>query len=539
MFTKTINKTILSMLAILTLAACGTAPLANLQASGAGSAAAAQAASPTATPLPAPTAAPVVVNGAGLAAYESTLEAIYAKVNPSVVTVSVTTNGSGNSPSSQNQGQTPSQSGLGSGFVYDTQGHIITNNHVIDGADIITITFSDGNSYPAKVVGRDPDADLAVLSVSAKSDELKPVTLADSSQVRVGQIAIAIGNPFGEEGSMTNGIISGLGRSLPVDSNQNGNSPSYTIPDIIQTDAPINPGNSGGVLVDIQGQVIGVTAAIESPVRANSGIGFVIPAEIVQRVVPQLIQAGSFQHPWLGISGTDLTSSIAKAMNLPTDQHGILVIDVASGSPAAKAGLKGSTQSTTIDGVDTPIGGDVITAINGEKLSAFNNLATWLVLQGSVGQSVKVDILREGKAQTLDVTLAARPAQTPTSSQQSSNQNPTSSTAFLGIRGVDMNSDIANAMNLPSNQQGVLVVQVASGSPADKAGLKGGLNNITIQGLSIRIGGDVIVKWDNQAIASSQDLQDALQNAKPGDQVALEVIRDGKPLRLSVTLGQR
>ena len=209
------------------------------------------------------------------------------------------------------QGQQPQQqyqSALGSGFVWDQNGDIVTNNHVVSGADKIEVTFSDGTIVPATLVGADPDSDLAVIKVDVPADKLHPVQLGDSSAVKVGQLAIAIGNPFGLEGTMTTGIISAVGRSLPANDNS---TQSYTIPDVIQTDAPINPGNSGGVLVDVQGQVLGVTSAIESPVRASAGVGFAIPSAIVNNVVPALIKDGKYVHSWLGISGTTLVPDLA------------------------------------------------------------------------------------------------------------------------------------------------------------------------------------------------------------------------------------
>ena len=356
-----------------------------------------------------------------LAAMQSTLEQIYNQVNPSVVYIDVLTSGTSstslqlppghpffNSPSQQ----VPSEA-QGSGFVWDTQGDIVTNNHVVSGASKITVTFSNGTTADATVVGTDPNSDLAVIKVNVPADQLHPVTLSDSSQVKVGQVAIAIGNPFGLTGTMTQGIISGLSRSLPVDTSSNSTSqgPVYNIPDIIQTDAAINPGNSGGVLVNTDGQVIGVTAAIRSPVDANSGIGFVIPSNIVQREVPALIQTGHYDHPYLGISGTDLTYDMAKTMNLSNTQKGALVITVSPNGPAAAAGLQGSSQQVTINGQPELVGGDIITAINGQPINNFEDLSAYLINNTQVGQTVTLTILRQGQEKTVLLTLGALPQQ--------------------------------------------------------------------------------------------------------------------------------
>jgi 2-alkenal reductase len=353
-----------------------------------------------------------------LAAYEGTLENIYQQVNPSVVNIQVleaTTpagnfgqnNPFGNAPDSNGQ-QPFYRQGAGSGFVWDNQGHIVTNNHVVDGADKVEVTFSDGTTVPAEVVGKDPYSDLAVLKADVPAG-VQPVKLADSTQVRVGQLAIAIGNPFALEGTMTVGIVSALGRSLPA-SSTGSNGTTFSIPDVIQTDAPINPGNSGGVLVNAQGQVIGVTAAIESPTQANAGIGFAIPSATVQQVVPDLIQKGSHEHAWLGVLATTLTPDLSQAMNLPEEQRGVLIIEVTEGSPAAKAGLRASQETTTINGQQAPVGGDVITAIDGEAIGTMDELIAYLSSRTSAGQTVSLSLLREGKATSAEVTLTARPA---------------------------------------------------------------------------------------------------------------------------------
>ncbi|MCL4487282.1 MAG: trypsin-like peptidase domain-containing protein [Chloroflexi bacterium] len=350
---------------------------------------------------------------------ESQYESIYTQVNPSVVMLQVTSQGTaGGLPNLPfNHPQVPGgqqQQALGSGFVWDTQGDIVTNNHVIDGATQISVVFSDGTTTSGKVVGADPDSDLAVVKVNMPASELHPVQMADPTQIKVGQIAVAIGNPYGEQNTMTAGIISALGRSQPVD-NGATQGPTYTIPDVIQTDAPINPGNSGGVLLNANGQVVGVTQSIESQSGSSAGIGFAIPGEIVQKVIPALISSGHYDHPYIGISGTSMTSSLAQAMNLNASQRGALVATVVPGGPAEKAGLQGSTQQTTIDGAQTSVGGDVITAIDGQPIKSFDDLTAYLARSTQVGQTVTLTILRHGQQQTVKLTLGARPASTSTS----------------------------------------------------------------------------------------------------------------------------
>lgn len=365
-------------------------------------------------------------NLSSIQAFESIFENIYYAVSPSVVNIHVIL-GSG-SGSSQTLpfpfGQQPNSGGgeaLGSGFVWDTQGHIVTNNHVIAGATSIDITFADGTNVVGKVVGTDPQSDLAVVqAVNAPANLLKPVRLGDSSKVKVGQMAIAIGNPFGLQGTMTQGIISALGRTLPVSQDtsngqglqgqgQSQTTGTFSIPDVIQTDAPINPGNSGGVLLNDAGEVIGVTAAISSPVEANSGVGFAIPSNTVQKEVPVLIQTGSYQHPYLGISGAALTPDIDQAMGLSATQRGVLIVDVVQGGPGANAGLQGSQQQANIGGQPTPIGGDVITAVNGQQVKTMEDLISYLDSSTAPGQTVTLTVLRNGRQTDVPVKLVARP----------------------------------------------------------------------------------------------------------------------------------
>jgi serine protease Do len=476
-----------------------------------------------ATPVPGAPAVADVNAAAALSALETGYEDIYAAVNPSVVLIQVVIAPNASSPQYQQA--------LGSGFVWDTNGHIVTNNHVVDGATDITVTFYDGTTVPAKVVGADPDSDLAVLLVSVPAGQLHPVTMADSTKAKAGQVAIAIGTPFGEQNTLTTGVISALGRTLPAnDSTASG--ASYTIPDVIQTDAPINPGNSGGVLLDIQGHVIGVTAAIESPVQSSSGIGFAIPSAIVQKDVPVLIKAGTFVHSWLGISGTSLTPDLAKAMNLSQDQRGALVVQVVSGSPADAAGILGSSKSVTILGQQTQVGGDVFVALDGQPVKTFDDVTAYLADSTDVGQTVTLTLLRNGKREDVKVTLQARPAATQSGAQGSA------SGAYLGVVGITMTPDIAAAMGLPTNQQGVLVQQVESGSPADQAGLQGSLQSATIKGQTVLVGGDIITNFGGQTLTSADDLQKLLDQAQPGDVVTLIVVRGTRQGRVRVQLDQ-
>jgi len=341
-----------------------------------------------------------------LAALQDALETIYAGVNPSVVSIRVTQQSSGGMilPFSEDL-PLPSEEGAGSGFVWDTEGHIVTNYHVIENATRIVVQFSDSTTAVASVIGSDPDSDLAVLKVEAPEAKLRSVRMAQA-EARVGQLAVAIGNPFGLGNTMTVGFVSAIGRSLAVGETLGS---QYSIPDIIQTDAPINPGNSGGVLVNEQGEVIGVTTAIVSPVQASVGIGFAIPATIVQRVVPVLIEKGAYAHPWIGISGTSLASEIATAMDLPAEQRGALVMEVITGGPADKAGLQGSTRQVTIGGRQVAVGGDVIIAFDGVPIRSFDELVSVLGAQSRPGQTVTLTVLRDGAERDIRLTLQERP----------------------------------------------------------------------------------------------------------------------------------
>jgi S1-C subfamily serine protease len=370
-------------------------------------------------------------------------------------------------------------------------------------------------------VGTDPNSDLAVLKVDVDSEDLFPVKLADSTEVKVGQLVAAIGNPFGLEGSMTVGFVSALGRSLPVGSS-NMLAATYTIPDIIQTDAPINPGNSGGVLVDADGYVVGVPTAIESPVRANAGIGFAVPSAIVQKIVPALIENGAYAHPWLGISGTSLTSQEAKALDMDADQRGALIIEVVGGSPAQEVGLQGD---------------DLIVAIEDQPVEEFEDLVAYLARYSNVGERVTLTIVREGRQRTIELTLAARPAAEAPSSLPVA--PAAASSAWLGIQGLTLTAEIVEAMDLDSDQDGVLVEQVVDRSPADEAGLHGGYETLEVDGQSIEVGGDIIIAANDESVAGMEDLLGFMRRAEPGQKVRLTLLRDGTQIEVDVTLGER
>jgi S1-C subfamily serine protease len=295
----------------------------------------------------------------------------------------------------------------GSGFVDNQTGRkvIVTNFHVIDGVTDISVTFKDGNAYAGSVLGYDPYADLAVLSVSAPSSELKPLQVASSSTLKVGDFVVAIGAPFGLAGSMTSGIVSALGRSVTVSWS------SYAIADCIQTSAPINPGNSGGPLINDQGEVVGITsygAINPSTGELAQGLGFAVPSDTILREEPYLVINSSYAHPWLGIAGTDMTYDIAQEMGLKIT-YGMLITQITSGGPADKAGLKAGTQTALIDGSYVTVGGDVIIAINGTRIVNGDDLSTYLEENTLPNQRVIVSIVRNNSIMNVTVVLGTRP----------------------------------------------------------------------------------------------------------------------------------
>jgi S1-C subfamily serine protease len=302
---------------------------------------------------------------------------------------------------------------LGSGFVYDKQGHIITNSHVVEGVKTVDITFVDGNTYTAKVIGIDHDNDIAVIQITDNftQENIVPLSLGNSSNLEVGQQIIAIGNPYGLADTMTTGIISQTDRLLSDPNNQ------YSIPNTIQIDAPINPGNSGGPLLNMQGQVIGINTAIYTGNGAFSGVGFAIPSNTIVKVATALIKTGTYIHPWIGIEGSSLTPEIDQAMGLPKNFKGVLISAAIIGGPADKAGLIGSSIKEDANGTQKIVGGDILTAIDGKPIKRIDDLISYIDGQKSVGDKVKLTVYRDGKSINLTATLTARPSTTTTSSQ--------------------------------------------------------------------------------------------------------------------------
>lgn len=291
---------------------------------------------------------------------------------------------------------------VGSGFVFDLFGNIITNAHVIDNADNITVTFLDGSQYNASIVGMDKFTDIAVINVEEKPDYLHPLRIGDSSALKVGEPVAAIGNPFGLSGSMTSGIVSQIGRLLP--SHDTG----FSIPNVIQTDAAINPGNSGGPLLNMNGKVMGINTAIQSGTGQSAGIGFAVPSNTISKVVPVLITEGKYSHPWIGISGQDINPDLAKIRNL-NHSKGFLIVTVIPDSPAEMAGLKGVSEIEKIDNKEYPKDGDIIISVDGKEVRKISDILIHLQEEKSVGDEMILGIIRNGEQMDIILTLVVRP----------------------------------------------------------------------------------------------------------------------------------
>ena len=291
--------------------------------------------------------------------------------------------------------------GVGSGFVFDKKGHIITNAHVIDDSTKTVVTFLDGRSYNAQIIGIDQYTDIGVIKVNADLKLLQPLTLGDSSNLQVGEPITAIGNPFGLSGSMTSGIISQMGRLLPSGS-------GYSIPDVIQTDAAINPGNSGGPLLNMRGNIVGINTAIQSTTGEFTGVGFAIPSQTVAKIVPTLISEGEYNHPWIGISGRDIDPDMANVLGLK-DALGFLIITVVEDSPASDAGLIGSDKKIEVESREYIVGGDIILAVDGIDVRKIDDILIHLQRVKTVGDEMNLEILRDGRTTNVTIVLQERP----------------------------------------------------------------------------------------------------------------------------------
>ena len=343
----------------------------------------------------APVVREVTVTGASTTAANQTqsVHGVYEGAYRGVVEIT-TTSGATATPFGDSQSQA-----LGSGFVFDTNGHIVTNQHVVDGAETISVRFWNGATYGAKLVGTDPSTDVAVITVKAPTSLLVPLALGDSGTVEIGEGVVAIGSPFGLEGTVTLGIVSALHRQMTSPNN-------FSINDTIQTDAAINHGNSGGPLLDLRGQVVGVNAQIQSDSGGNEGVGFAIPSDTVSAIARQLIATGSVKHAYLGVSLQAIPTAIAKELGA---QAGVEITDVRAGTPAARAGLHGATGSSTVAGQAYPTGGDVITALDGQTISSSEELQSAIDAHRP-GDDVTLTYVRGGKSHTVSITLATRPA---------------------------------------------------------------------------------------------------------------------------------
>ena len=318
------------------------------------------------------------------------LSDIFEKTEPGVVRVNV-----------QRENAVDGVGGIGSGFVFDKKGHVITNAHVVKDATKMVVTFLDGRSYNAEIIGVDEYTDIAVIKVNADLSLLQPVLLGDSSTLKVGEKIAAIGNPFGLSGSMTSGIVSQLGRLLPTEN-------QYSIPDVIQTDAAINPGNSGGPLLNMMGGVVGINTAIQSATGEFTGVGFAIPSQTVAKIVPTLIENGEYKHPWIGVSGRDIDPDLARVLEV-TDAIGFLIVTVVEDSPASKAGLIGSEKTIEVEGVNYPIGGDIILAVDGIEVRQIDDILIHLQRAKSIGDEMVLEALRDNRTTNITIILQERP----------------------------------------------------------------------------------------------------------------------------------
>lgn len=413
----------------------------------------------------------------------------------------------------------------GTGFVWDDKGHIVTNYHVIEGAVEVRITYHDGIVRDATVIGEDPDSDLAVLAIEDFETGLTPLRMGDSDELEVGEFVAAIGNPFGNTGTITVGIVSALGRSFILDDGDFSNS-HYQIPDMIQTDAAINPGNSGGVLINLDGEVVGVVNSFSSTTYASAGIGYAIPANLAKRVIPSLISSGAYQHPWIGFSGISLTNELNETLGFDRDQRGALIQSVIAGSPAEAAGIRGGKKTLDSKSSKVVVDGDVITMIEDRKVSGMDDIIAYLASNTSVGDTITLSGIRDGKEAAFEVTLRARPTlaeRTAKPTTETETSEP-SANPWLGTTVRNLDVKTRSELDLDDDVMGVLVTSVSDDSPASDAAIEVD---------------DVIVSFDGTEVTTVEELKELLFAYAPGERVSLTILRDGEEIDLRLTLGSQ
>jgi S1-C subfamily serine protease len=463
---------------------------------------------------------------------QNTVTSIYNAVSPSVVEIDVTQGTSGF------YGRM--MEGQGSGFFIDSNGYILTNNHVVEGAKAVSVIMQNGTRLTATVVGTDTNNDLAIIKVDpTKTGNVTPLTFADSSILIPGQMAIAIGCPYGLDQTITVGVISGTNRTVETG----------TMTGMIQTDAALNPGNSGGPLLDANGKVIGINTAIQTSDLggAADGIGYAVPSNVAVRVIPLLQQGKQLAKPWLGIGGialSALTPEQLASLNLSVTQ-GVYVANVYTDSPAEKAGLKAGS----VDANGNPTaGGDIITAADGKAYTNVPDLSNYLSTK-NVGDVVTLTVVRGTQTVTLKATLAAWPSQMPsTTNPQVTPPVPTTTRTtptttrttpttaarpWLGVTTVTLTAASCQSLGIPTTQ-GVYIIEVAANSPAATTGLKAGA---TDSAGNLTAGGDVITSVDGHAVANNSTLSAYLLTKKVGDTVTLSILRNGQSQNVQVKLG--
>ena len=449
----------------------------------------------------------------------------------------------------------------GSGFVYDNLGHIITNYHTVADLDKnqepilgrrdFHVTFLDGMTYTGKIVGADPYSELAVIKLeNISGTKLIPLSLGNSSQLRIGQTVVALGNFLGLSGSMTEGIVSGFGRIPPFPTPQGDlifrqqETQSFLIPNLVQTDASVNLVNLGGPLLNMGGEVVGMNTQFISDTGLYTGVGAAIPSNIIKRVVPELISTGTYRHPYIGIAGVNMSPEIANEIGL-NGSRGFLVTEITSGSPAERSGIRGGEEIKDINGRQIELGGDVIVAVDNITIRKIDDLISYLQSERSVGDTVILSLLRDGRIQDIRMTVEARPIQRQPDTEQIQQQRPT-----LGINTINMTEQIAERMNITSSLEqivskddrenergGALVIDLFADGPAEKAGIKGGFVLAEINGTSVEIGGDVIVLIDDTMIPNVNALDKFIEKKDIGDIIQVTVIRQDQSLKIPVIVG--